>query len=81
MESLIRKFIIDNTFANRIIDFADLPVFDGALTYVSIFFLEKKQYEERVSIFIKFRNFLLLFPHLNNLLKFLMIHWKKKDGY
>lgn len=27
----IRKFIIDNTFANRIVDFADLPVLMGHL--------------------------------------------------
>ena len=51
--TLIRKFIINNTFANRIVDFADLPVFDGALTYVSIFFLEKKPVRRKSFYFYK----------------------------
>jgi hypothetical protein len=37
----IRQFILKNKYANKIIDFMDLPVFDGALTYVSIFFFKK----------------------------------------
>lgn len=51
--TLIRKFIIDNTFANRIVDFADLPVFDGALTYVSNFFFEKKSVRRKSFYFYK----------------------------
>ena len=51
--TLIRKFISDNTFANKIVDFADLPVFDGAITYVSIFFLEKKSVRRKSFCFYK----------------------------
>lgn len=39
----IRQFILQNKYANKIIDFMDLPVFDGALTYVSIFFFQKNR--------------------------------------
>ena len=39
----IRQFILQNKYANKIIDFMDLPVFDGALTYVSIFFFQKNK--------------------------------------
>ena len=37
----IRAFILENKLIDKIVDFADLPVFDGALTYVSIFFMYK----------------------------------------
>ena len=40
-------------FPNRIVDFADLPVFDGALTYVSIFFFEKKSVRRKSIYFYK----------------------------
>ena len=38
---LMRGFLANNNSVRRIVDFGDLPVFDKALTYVSIFFLEK----------------------------------------
>ena len=38
---LMRKFLIENHLLTRIIDFADLPVFENAITYVSIFTLDR----------------------------------------
>lgn len=51
--TLIRPYITSNAFATAIIDFADLPVFDGALTYVSIFFFEKKLIKPKEIYFYK----------------------------
>ena len=34
---LMRKFLIDNKLLSRVVDFGDLPVFEKAITYVSIF--------------------------------------------
>ena len=42
----IRMFLSEKRFVQRIVEFADLPVFDGALTYVSIFFLTKSGKKE-----------------------------------
>lgn len=39
----IRQFLKNKEAIDRIVDFADLPVFDGALTYVSIFSLTKNR--------------------------------------
>lgn len=38
---MIRKFLTDNAAILKMVDFGDLPVFENALTYVSIFFLSK----------------------------------------
>ena len=38
---LMRKYLIDNTLIRTIVDFADLPVFESAITYVSIFTITK----------------------------------------
>jgi len=37
----IRDYIHQKRFATKMVDFADLAVFDGALTYVSIFYFKK----------------------------------------
>ena len=37
----IREFLVRESCVSRIIDFGDLPVFENAMTYVSIFFLNK----------------------------------------
>lgn len=37
----MRTFLCQHKFINRVIEFADLPVFDGVLTYVSIFLFKK----------------------------------------
>lgn len=42
---LVRKFLVDNSFVEKMVDFGDLPVFENALTYVSIFFFAKNQKE------------------------------------
>lgn len=42
---MLRKFLSDNGLLRCIIDFADLPVFENALTYVSIFIISKKYQE------------------------------------
>ncbi|MBO4801192.1 MAG: Eco57I restriction-modification methylase domain-containing protein [Bacteroidaceae bacterium] len=36
---LLRKYMLNNRLLNKIVDFAGLPVFESAITYVSIFFL------------------------------------------
>ncbi|MBN1460587.1 MAG: Eco57I restriction-modification methylase domain-containing protein [Armatimonadetes bacterium] len=36
-----RRFLLSRSSVCRIVDFGDLPVFKGALTYVSVFFLSK----------------------------------------
>ena len=36
-----RKFILENYRINKILDYGDLPIFENALTYVSIFTLSK----------------------------------------
>lgn len=38
---LMRRFLIKEKLLNKIIDFGDLPIFEDALTYVSIFFLRQ----------------------------------------
>lgn len=38
---LMRTFLLTNKSINKMIDFGDLPLFENALTYVSIFFLSK----------------------------------------
>ena len=38
----MREFIVENRAFDKVIDFGDLPVFENAMTYVSIFFLKKK---------------------------------------
>ena len=38
---LMRRFLIENKLLNKIVDFGDLPLFENALTYVSIFFIQK----------------------------------------
>ncbi len=47
----IRSFIYQNHFVNKMVDFADLPVFDGALTYVSIFFFKKNRLNRSLTYF------------------------------
>ena len=39
---MMRKFFLDSTCVKRVVDFAGLPVFESAITYVSIFFLSNK---------------------------------------
>jgi len=39
----LRKFILDNYKIKEIIDFGDLPIFEDALTYVSIFIFENSK--------------------------------------
>lgn len=39
---LMRKFLIDNKYLKTVVDFAGLPVFDKAITYVSIFTITKE---------------------------------------
>ena len=40
---LMRKFIVKERLLNKIVDFAGLPVFESAITYVSVFFLSHFQ--------------------------------------
>lgn len=40
---LMRKYLLNNHILNKIVDFAGLPVFESAITYVSIFILLNKQ--------------------------------------
>jgi len=42
---LMRKYLLRSHTLKSIIDFGDLPVFDNALTYVSVFLLSKKPSE------------------------------------
>ncbi len=42
---LLRKYILNNKLLDKIIDFAGLPVFESAITYVSIFILSHKEAE------------------------------------
>lgn len=38
---LMRKYLLEKTLLSKVIDFGDLPIFENAITYVSIFFLTK----------------------------------------
>ena len=40
---LMRRMLLQQKFIDRIVDFGDLPVFEGAITYVSIFLMSHKQ--------------------------------------
>lgn len=60
--TLIRKYIADKGFANKIVDFGDLPIFDGALTYVSIFFFDKKPAKRKSFLFFKVPKLPFLLP-------------------
>ena len=42
---MLRKYILYNKLLNKLVDFAGLPVFESAITYVSIFFLSHKKPE------------------------------------
>ena len=50
---MIRKYISDNRLIETMVDFGDLPVFDGALTYVSIFFMNRNTYKRSVLKYYK----------------------------
>lgn len=47
----IRNFLSERTFVTKIIEFSDLPVFDGALTYVNIFFFKKGAHIDEFSFY------------------------------
>ncbi len=42
----MRDFLISNSLLARNVDFGDLPIFENALTYVSIFFMSKLKKEQ-----------------------------------
>ena len=42
----MRRFLLNEYFLKECVDFGDLPIFDDAMTYVSIFVLSKQKYNE-----------------------------------
>ena len=42
----MRSFLLNNFYIKKNIDFGDLPIFDAAMTYVSIFLFSKKEQNE-----------------------------------
>lgn len=65
---MIRKYLVERKLVEKIVDYGDLPIFDGALTYVSIFFMHKQVFKEKELLYYKVPKLPFIAPSYNDFL-------------
>ena len=76
----MRDYLSRKHFVKKIVEFADLPVFDGALTYVSIFFFVKERATREFGYY-KVPSLPFIPPTDNQLIKFTEEEMSTDEGW